>query len=310
MSVPSSPSQRPAPPPPQVHGAIDLSALAAPPAGATAQPAASSVVLDVTEADFAEVVERSNEVPVVISLWTAADGASSAVTALLAGLVGELGGRLLLARVDVDRAPQVAQAVGSQTGSTVAAVVRGQAIPLPPLDSATREQVRAVLDQVLQMAAANGVTGRVDAVAATEETEPPLPPLHAEAYAAIERDDLEAAVAAYTKALAQNPKDDMARAGLAQVELLRRVRSVDAATARAKAAADPDDLAAQLLVADLDVTGGAVEDAFARLLDLVRRTAGPDRERVRVHLVDLFVVVGDHDSRVNAARRQLASALY
>src|SRR5690606_2835236 len=139
----------------------------------------------------------------------------------------EMGGRLLLARVDVERAPGVAQAVGSQTGSTVAAVVKGQAVPLPPLDTATREQVSAVLDQVLAMAASNGVTGRVpvtEAPAEAEDVEPPLPPLHAQAYEAIERDDLDGAIEAFTTALNQDPKDDMARAGLAQVELLRRVR--------------------------------------------------------------------------------------
>lgn len=311
MSVPSSPSRRPAVPI-DVHGAIDLSALTRPAGGAAAkQPAASTVVLDVTEADFAEVVGRSDQVPVVITLWTAADPASSNVTALLAELATELQGRLLLARIDVERAPQVAQAVGTQTGSTVAAVVKGQAVPLPPLDAATREQVRAVLDQVLQMAAANGVTGRVeDPASEPEDADPPLPPLHAAAYEAIERDDLDGAVAAYTAALAQNPKDEMARAGLAHVELLRRVRDADATAARSRAAADPDDLDAQLLVADLDVTAGAVSDGFSRLLDAVRRTAGPERERVRAHLVELFTVVGDHDPRVADARRHLANALY
>lgn len=311
MSVPSSPSRRPAVPI-DVHGAIDLSAFTRAGGAAANQPAASAVVVDVTEAEFAEVIGRSDQVPVVITLWTAADPVSSSVTAMLAELATEFQGRLLLARVDVERAPQIAQAVGTQTGSTVAAVVKGQAIPLPPLDTATREQVRAVLDQVLQMAAANGVTGRADgeAPAEPEETDPPLPPLHAVAYEAIERDDLDGAVGAYTAALAQNPKDEMARAGLAQVELLRRVCGADAVSVRELAAAEPDDLDAQLLVADLDVTVGAVEDAFARLLDAVRRTAGPEREQVRVHLVELFTVVGDHDPRVTAARRQLANALY
>lgn len=306
MSV-GSPGRRPI----DVHGAVDLSALARVGGAAANQPEASALVLDVTEADFAEVIGRSDQVPVLVALWTAADPVSSAVTALLAELTTELRGRLLLARVDVERAPQVAQAVGTQTGSTVAAVVKGQAVPLPPLDGATREQVRAVLEQILQMAAANGVTGGIDATAPEpDDAEPPLPPLHAEAYEAIERDDLEGAVAAYSAALAQDPKDEMARAGLAQVELLRRVRDADAPAVRDRAAAEPDDLDAQLLVADLDVSAGAVEDAFARLLDAVRRTAGPERERVRAHLVELFTVVGDHDPRVAAARRQLANALY
>lgn len=310
-------------PPLDVRGAVDLSTLGRPPAPAPGGPApagggeagagtATGVVVDVTEASFPEVVQRSTEVPVVLTLWAARDAASSSVTATLVQIAGELGGRLLVGRIDVERSPQVAQAVSSQSGSTVVAVVKGQAVPLPPLEQATGEQVRAVVDQVLQMAAANGVTGRipVDGEPAPEPEEPPLPPLHQEAFDAIERDDLDAAVAAYTKALGENPKDEDARVGLAQVELLRRTRTVDPAAARAAAAADPTDVEAQLVVADLDVLGGKVEDAFARLVDTVRRTAGADREQARVRLVELFSVVGDTDPRVMTARRALASALY
>ncbi|WP_225753740.1 tetratricopeptide repeat protein [Actinotalea sp. Marseille-Q4924] len=304
-----------------VRGAVDLSALGRPPAPAPGGPAgaapagddgvAAGVVVDVTEATFPEVVQRSVEVPVLLSLWAAGDAASTSVTATLVQIAGELGGRLLVGRIDVERSPQVAQAVSAQSGSTVVAVVKGQAVPLPPLEQATAEQVRAVVDQVLQMAEANGVTGRVDVGGeAPEPEEPPLPPLHQEAYDAIERDDLDAAASAYTRALAENPRDEDARIGLAQVELLRRTQDVDPATARAAAAADATDVEAQLLVADLDVLGGKVEDAFTRLVDTVRRTAGDDRERARVRLVELFAVVGDTDPRVMTARRALASALY
>lgn len=306
MSQPSGP--RPSLP---MHGAIDLSALGRPPVAPPA--AASGAVVDVTEATFADVVQRSTEVPVLVCLWAASDPVSSAVVGMLAELTAELDGRLLLARVDVQQAPQVAQAIGSQTGSTVAAVVKGQAVPLPPLDQATREQVRSVLDQVLAMASANGVTGRVPGVGTgdepVEEAEPPLPPRHQEAYDAIARDDLDAAAAAYEAALTENPRDDMARAGLAQVELLRRTAGLDPVAARA-AAGDPADVDAQLAMADLELLSDQVAESFARLVDVVRRTAGPDRERARVRLVELFTVVGDTDPAVLAARRALASALY
>lgn len=299
-------------PPLDVHGAVDLSSLGRPPAQTPGAP--SAAVVDVTEATFADVVQRSTEVPVLITLWSAGDPTSTAVTSTLADVIGELGGRMLLARVDADRSPQVAQAVGSQTGSTVAAVVRGQAVPLPPLDQATREQVRSVLDQVLAMAAANGVTGTVQGGApATEQEEPeepPLPPLHQKAYEAIERDDLDGAADAYAAALQENPRDEMAQAGLAQVRILQRLRDVDAAAARAAAAADQADVEAQLVVADLDVMGGQVDDAFTRLLDVIRRGPGAEREAARVRLLELFTVVGDTDPRVMAARRSLASALY
>src|SRR5665648_597083 len=283
-------------PPLDVHGAIDLSGLGRPPA-APQQPGGPAVV-DVTEATFADVVQRSAEVPVLVSLWSAADPVSSGVTGMLAELTGALGGRILLARVDVARAPQVAQAVGGQTGSTVAAVVRGQAVPLPPMEQASREQVRALLDQVLAMAAANGVTGRVNGAPDDpaggpdpEPAEPPLPPLHQEAYDAIQRDDL-------------------ARAGLAQVDLLRRTSSADPDAARKAADADPADVDAQLLVADLELLADHVDEAFARMVAVVRRTQGPDRERVRLRLLELFTVVGETDPGVMTARRALANALY
>lgn len=301
--------------PHDMHGVVDLSALARPPqdAAATAPPPASAVVLDVTEADFADVVQRSADVPVLIVLWAQDDPGSAALAARLAELTEQLGGRLLLARVDVRSAPQVAQAVSSQTGSTVAAVIKGQALPLPPLDGATPEQLRGVLDQVLQTAQANGVTGTAPTDAGTEpepEPEPELPPLHQKAFDAIEADDLDTAVDAYETALAQDPRDEVARAGLAQVNLLRRIRGVDPATTRARAAADPSDVDAQLAVADLDVAAGAIEDAFTRVLDVVRATTDPVREQARARLVDLFTVVGDTDPRVATARRALANALY
>ncbi len=143
-----------------------------------------------------------------------------------------------------------------------------------------------------------------------EAEEPPLPPLHQEAFDAIERDDLDGAEAAYRRALAENPRDAEATAGLAQVGLMRRTKDADLAAARQAAASDPDDVDAALLVADLDVLGGHVEDAFARLVETVRRTSGDERERVRVRLVELFDVVGGDDPRVLTARRALASALF
>ncbi|NLT53973.1 MAG: tetratricopeptide repeat protein, partial [Actinomycetales bacterium] len=160
------------------------------------------------------------------------------------------------------------------------------------------------------------VTGRLDvavtdtAEVAEEPVEEPLPPLLQKAYDAIDAGDLDGAVGAYEQALRENPADEEARLGLAQVQLLRRTRDADPTAARAAAAAAPSDVDAQLLVADLDVLGGHVEDAFSRLVDMVRVTSGEDRNRVRVHLVELFDVVGADDPRVAKARVALANALF
>lgn len=299
-----------------VRGAVDLSALAQPPAPPPGSegglPLPGDYVVDVAEAEFGDVVQQSTQYPVVVVLWSSRSPASIQVATDLGTLAQEAAGRLLLARIDADRNPQVVAAFQAQSVPSVVAVLAGQPLPLfqgaYPLD-----QVRGVIEQLLAAAEANGVTGRVptsDAEPAEEPEEPPLPPLHQAAFDAIERDDLEAAAAAYQQALRENPRDDLARAGLAQVELLARTRDVDLRAAREAAAAWPADVDAQLVVADLDVLGGQVEDAFTRLLDLVRAVQGAERDRVRLRLVDLFEVVGSNDPRVSAARRALASALY
>lgn len=299
------------------RGAVDLSGLGRPATPAPGTPGGLPVpgpyTRDVDTESFAEVVQSSTQFPVVVLLWASWSEASTRLAADLGTLADQYGGALLLARVDAEANPQIAQAFQSQSVPTVVAVLGGQ--PLPLFQGAPEPaQVKEVLDQVLQAAEANGITGTVPPAGqepAPEPEEPPLPPLHQAAYDAIERDDLPAAKAAYERALTENPRDDMARAGLAQVGLLSRTREVtDLATVRSAAADAPADVDAQLAVADIDVLGGQVEDAFARLVDLVRTSAGEDRDRARTRLVDLFDVVGAEDPRVQAARRSLANALY
>jgi len=312
MSQPTGPRPRL-----DARGAVDLSSLARPttppPGSPGGLPAPGAFVVDVDQASFPALVQSSTAHPVVVVLWAAWSEVSTTVAADLASLADEDGGRWLLARIDADANPQIAQAFQAQSVPTVVAVLAGQ--PLPLFQGAyPRDQVRAVLDQVLAAAEANGITGRAapnDGDAPAEpEPEPELPPLHQAAYDAIERDDLAAATAAYEQALKENPRDALARAGLAQVALLDRTRDVDLRAVRDLAAGRPDDVDAQLAVADVDVLGGQVEDAFGRLVDLLRAVAGPERERVRLRLVDLFEVVGGDDPRVVAARRAMASALY
>lgn len=301
-----------------VRGAVDLSGLGRPatPAPGTpgGLPAPGPYTVDVDTDGFAALVQSSTQHPVVVLLWASWSEGSINLARDLGALADQYAGRLLLARIDSEANPQVAAAFQAQSVPSVVAVIAGQPLPLfqgvPPVD-----QVRGVLEQVLEAAATNGVTGTVEArgevePAPAEPEEPPLPPLHQAAYDAIESDDLPAAAAAYEQALRENPRDDMARAGLAQVGLLTRTRDADLAAVRKAAADDPLDVDAQLAVADVDVLGGQIEDAFARLVDTVRTATGPDRERVRVRLVELFEVVGTDDPRVVAARRALASALY
>jgi putative thioredoxin len=271
-------------------------------------------VLDVTDETFAQVLELSRAVPVVVDLWAEWCGPCKQLSPVLEKVVRELGGRLVLAKVDVDANPQLAQGFRAQSIPMVVALVAGQPVPLFT-GAVPEQQVRDVFAQLLALAAQNGVTGVAevtgdDAPADAEPAEPALPPLHAEAFDAIESGDYARAVTAYEQALAENPRDADARVGLSQVRLLLRVQDADLQQARAAAAAAPTDVAAQFAVADLDVAGGHVEDAFTRLLDLFAVLPSDDRADVRERLLELFGLVGDADPRVVAARRRLASLLF
>lgn len=298
------------------YGAVDLSALGRPaPAAASggAAPAASAggVVVEVTEADFqAVVLEQSMTVPVVIDFWADWCGPCKQLSPVLERLAVADGGRWLLATIDVDANQRLGQAFQVQSIPSVFAVVKGQPIPL--FQGALPEaEVRQYIDELLRVAEANGVTGRVDVGEATEApAEPAVDPRYDAAYDAIERGDFDAAAAAYRALLVDSPGDADAKAGLGQVELLRRTEGVDEPAARKAAAERPDDVAAQSAVADLDLLGGHVEDAFGRLVELVRRTSGADRDAARTHLVELFELVGGQDDRVAKARTALANALF
>lgn len=300
---------------PQINpfGAVDLAALAASknPPEQNADARERGVVIDVTEAEIEQVVQLSTTVPVLVDLWSPRSEQSKQLSPLLEKMALEFDGKFLHAKVDVDASPQIAQVFQVQGVPTVVALIQGR--PLPLFQGAIAEdQLRQLLQELLKAAEQQGVTGRVPGTGEEEPEEPEeeLPPLHQEAYDAIERDDLPAAAQAYQKALNENPGDDLARLGLAQVELLQRTRGVDLSEARTAAADNPSDVAAQLLVADLDVLGGAIEDAFLRILEVVRATSGAERDQAREHLLTLFEVVGPDDARVIKARRELTSALY
>ncbi|WFE94447.1 tetratricopeptide repeat protein [Micromonospora sp. WMMD987] len=294
------------------RGAVDLSALrgTAPASSRPATPSqtgaptgvpggpttAGSAALDVTEANIqAEVLERSLTTPVVVFFGAAGYPDSDQFAPVLERLAAEGAGQWVLARVDVQENPRIAQMFQIQAIPTVYAVVGGRPIDAFP-GVIPEPQLRQWLAAVLK---AGGVT----------VAEPEDPRLD-EADDALMSGDLDAAEQAYRKILAESPADAAAEAGLAQVGVARRVAGADPQAALAAARDKPDDVDAQLLAADIEVLSGMAEQAYARLVGLVRRTSGDDRDRARQHLVSLFSIAGPDDPAVASARRALASALF
>lgn len=301
-----------------LRGAVDLSSLRSRPAApasadAPTPGAVPPLVFDVTDDTFPQVLELSRTVPVVIDLWAEWCGPCTQLSPILEKVVLEARGRLVLAKVDVDANPQLTQAFRAQSIPMVVALVAGQPVPLFT-GAVPEQQVREVLAQLLQLAAQQGVTGSVPVegqdAEASDDSETTLPPHHQAAYDAIEEGDYARAITAYEAALAENPRDDDARAVLGQVRLLDRVQGLDLQAARDAAAAAPLDPGAQFAVADLDLAGGHVDDAFGRLLDLFAALPDAERAPVRERLLELFGLVGDTDARVIRARGRLSSLLF
>jgi putative thioredoxin len=298
------------PSPASMRGAVDLSSLVnprpAPPKPAPGAGGASTVVLSADDASFTQVLELSNTVPVIVEFY------GQGLEPALGAAVESYGGRIVLATVDAPANPQLVQAFQVQQLPTAAAVVGGRPVQLY-VGTYPDDEVRTVIDQVLELAAQNGVTGTVpagDPSTAPEPVEEPLPPHHQEAYDAIAAGDYAAAIAEYKTAIAQNPRDALAVAGLAQVSLLHRLDGKTLDDIRSTAAQNPTDLAAQLDVADLDVSGGHLDDAFDRLLTLFPTLDQDSKNTVRTRLLEFFEIAGIDDPRVIAARRRLTALLY
>lgn len=269
---------------------------------------------EVDEASFDQVAQKSVTHPVILEFYSPRAQGGQAVSDALTELANAAGGKYLVGRVNVDEQPRIAQALQVQAVPTVVALIGGQVAPLFQ-GTAAKEDIAAAMDQVVAAAAANGVMGRAEPVAAQPEPETsaeqaPVDPKYAAADAALVDGNFEAAVAEFDKILAETPHDAEAVAGRAQASLLVRTTGIDAGAVVAEAAAKPTDVAAQFDAADLEVVNGAYEAAFDRLLGLAAELDAEQRDSVRVRLLELFEVAGRTSPVVLKARRRLSGLLF
>jgi putative thioredoxin len=310
-----------------IYGAVDLGArqaaaqrrqqaARAAETGASGSGEASAFVFDVTEETFnTDVAERSRTTPVIVDLWADWCGPCKQLSPMLEKLANEAAGDWVLAKIDVDANPRLAQAFQAQSIPMVVAIIGGQMVDAF-LGAMPESQVRQWLTQVLAVAdqlgagapGAGGVPGAGDAddLSAVDD----LPPAYAEAQAAMESGDMDTATSVIEKALAETPGDPLLKSWLAQATLIKRVGGYDQAAARRDAAASPSDVEAQLRVADIELAGGRTEEAFDRLLGVIRRTSGDERNKARVQLLSLFDIFPPDDPQVKRARSQLTALLF
>lgn len=303
-------------------GAVDLEALkhqvTAEPGQAGGAPAAGGYVIDTTENTFQSMVQTSATFPILLLLWLPTDDRLFPMAKALGDAVNAMNGQLQLSRIDVASFPAVAQAFGVQGAPALFALINGRPMPLlqgVPSDQEMQQIVDEVLPKIVQVAQQAGVTGTApysgdpDAEQ-TPSPEQTVPPEHEQAHRLAMEGDYAGAAAAYSTVLEADPNDALAARERAKALLLARSADADVREVRAAAADHPEDVDAQMAVADIDMIGGQIQDAFDRLLDYLAAGHRDQMETVRVRLLEYFAIPDPSDERLKRARRRLATLMY
>ena len=283
--------------PPNFGQAYDLSGLGKPAADtSTPMPGLEINATNLT----AEFLPMSAQKPVVVLCWSARSPESVQMLRDLGKLALADQGSWVLARVNIDEQPQVAQALQTRTIPYGLVFIAEQ--PIPFVEQALNEnQLREVINKILTLAAQQGI-----GEAPVEQAEPE----EDEAIAAIDRGDFVAAEASYRALLARKPNDVYGKIGLAQVQLLMRTEGLDAALVMQKAIEEPDNIEIQMQCADVEVMQGDLEQGFKRLLHLISILTGDEQKSAKDRLLEFFALVDSADPRVIKARAALANALF
>ena len=283
--------------PPNFGQAFDLSSLTKP----KVDPSIPMPGIQVTVENLSnEILPLSLVRPVIVLMWSSRSPESMEMVKTLGKLEVDYKEAFALARVDIDSNPEVGQAFQTKSIPYAVAIIAEQMVPLFE-QSYPEAQVKMVIDKVLTLASEQGI-----GQAPVEQIEPE----ETEAMDALESGNYSAAEAAYKKWLARKPAENLAKLGLAQTQLLMRTEGLDLKEIVARSSAAPTDIELQLKAADVEIVTGGVEDAFSRLLSVIRATSGDDRTKAKNHLLNLFALVDPSDPRLTAARKELASALF
>ncbi|MCX6453405.1 MAG: tetratricopeptide repeat protein [Actinobacteria bacterium] len=287
--------------------AVDLSSL-----GKPAAPEIPTPGIAVTQANLvSEVLPASNQKVVILICWSPRSTQAISLLEVMgkyqeADLLENGEPAWILGTVNVDTEVQVAQALQIQSVPIAIAIIQEQMVPLFEAVP-TPEQIRLVIDKVVGLAAERGVG---QALEKSEAPEVPMEPEEIAAMEAMEKGDLGEAKAHYEKWLTRKPGDSLAKLGLAQTELILRVKDLDPKEVMTLASANPNEISIQLKAADVEIASGLNKSAFDRLIRLVKSSEGDEKKVVREHLLVLFALVDPSDPDLIVARRELASALY
>jgi putative thioredoxin len=263
-----------------------------------------ALVMQVDTSSIRDYLPLSEKIPILMLFVQASDPASESLVKSVTALVQKTAGAMIALVVDAAASPELAQAFELNQIPSAYGLLKGQPAPLF-VGNQPMEQIQLVITKVLEVAKENGLTGK--AIVKEPEKEPELSATMTAAYAAIDTGDYQSAAALYEKALLENPNDSLAEAGLAQVKLLIRLEGKDLSAVTASEPNSPEGI---LEKADALIATGNAGLGFELLLSLFEKTAKDQREPIRLRLVEMFLVAGNDNPDVIAARKSLSLMLF
>ena len=294
-------------------------------------PPATDLIKDVSEADFmAEVIEASQQVPVIVDFWAPWCGPCKTLGPALEAAVTKAKGAVKMAKVNVDENQMIAGQLRVQSIPTVYAFWQGQ--PVDGFQGAVpASEIDAFVERVVQSAGGDASGGLDDALAAAEEMlEQGAATDAAQTFAAILQedeanagaygglvrahiamDDLDQAEAILNGAPAAISKAPELEAAHAQLELARQAADAGPVTElKASVEADPDDHQARYDLAQALYAGGQTQEAVDELLELFRRDREWNDAAAKQQLFTIFEALKPNDPIVLNGRRKLSSMIF